>query len=78
MVDNLESRIVGIAEAVLSCQINRESTMDNTPEWDSLKKIDLLLTVEEELGITFEPASIGSLTSISSLVAAATKQALNK
>jgi acyl carrier protein len=70
MNNDTESRIIDIAKAVLSCPVNQESDMTNTPEWDSLKKIDLLLTIEEEFAITFDQSTIGSLSSISSLISA--------
>jgi len=38
-------------------------SMKNNPEWTSLKHIEIILTMEEEFGITFDPQDIPKLTS---------------
>lgn len=40
------------------------------PEWDSLKHIEIMFTLEEELGTEFSEAELETLDSVTSIVAA--------
>lgn len=43
----------------------------NCPEWDSLKHIEIMFTLEEELGTEFSEAELVALDSVASIVEAA-------
>lgn len=46
---------------------NHDFSMKNNPEWTSLKHIEIILSIEEEFGIAFEPQDIPKLTSLKAL-----------
>lgn len=44
-------------------------SMESEPLWDSMKHIEVIMTLEEELGISFPPEQIPLLTSASEIIA---------
>ena len=42
--------------------------MESEPKWDSMKHIEVIMVLEEELGISFRPESIPTLTSMAKIV----------
>lgn len=69
----LEGAILRILETVLKQPLphGADTTMENTPGWDSLKHIELMFAVEEELDIQFSEAELSELRSVRQVVAAA-------
>ena len=45
-------------------RINLESSMDDIPEWDSFKHIELIIGLEQEFGINLEYTDTTEMTSI--------------
>ncbi len=43
--------------------INAESSMDNMPNWDSLRHMNLVLALEEEFRVTISDEDAGNITS---------------
>jgi acyl carrier protein len=43
--------------------INTDSSMDNTPNWDSLRHMNLVLALEEEFRVTIPDDDAGNMTS---------------
>jgi acyl carrier protein len=65
----LFARLVTIAQRVFDISIfDRESSMINTPSWDSLRHVHLLSALEREFGIEVGPDDAFRLTSASRLV----------
>ena len=54
--------MAGIFEVPLN-EITLESSQDNIDSWDSLKHLDLVVALEEELDILFPSEEIGNLIS---------------
>ena len=60
--------------AVFSALFNREISpdsdfsMDTEQEWDSMKHIEIIMTLEEELGVSFDAADIPRLTSLKKII----------
>ena len=50
--------------------LGRDTSTENTAEWDSLKHIEIMFAVEEELGIQFSEEELGNLHSAAAIVAA--------
>ncbi len=44
-------------------------SMESEPLWDSMKHIEVIMTLEEELGISFPPEQIPLLTSAPEIIA---------
>jgi len=65
-------RIRGIAADVLGVpldQVHPDSTPDTIESWDSLKHLDMVLALEQEMGIQFTPEEIEQLLSIELMAA---------
>ena len=45
-------------------EINLDSSMDDIPEWDSFKHIELIISIEEEFKIKLEYTDTTEMTSI--------------
>lgn len=66
--DEINSRLEKLAKETLqSKKVNLESTMDEIPEWDSLKHIQLIIAIEEEFDITIDFSDTLDMTSISAI-----------
>ena len=48
---------------VLKVEVSLDSNMENTPVWDSLKKIDVIFAVEDKFGIKFDKEVLEKLNS---------------
>jgi acyl carrier protein len=49
--------------------ISDETSPDNTPEWDSLQSISLVLALEEEFGIRLSMANITEMRNVGQIKA---------
>ena len=48
--------------------IDESTTQDNTETWDSLSQINLLVALEQEFNIAFEPAEVELLLSFQDIL----------
>jgi acyl carrier protein len=48
--------------------IDESTSQDNTTTWDSLSQINLLVALEQEFGITFDPAEAESMFSFTDIL----------
>lgn len=65
-MDKIEFKIQELMGAVFelpASEISIESSQDNLDNWDSLKHLDLVTTIEEEFEIEFPIEEIGNLVS---------------
>jgi len=64
-LDQINKQLEKIAKEVFqSKKITLESTMDQIPEWDSLKHIQLIIAIEEEFNITIDFSDTLDMTSM--------------
>lgn len=64
-------RVRAIAADVLQLpqeRITLRSSVDNIETWDSLQHLNLILALEQEFGLQFEPEEMESMNSIEQLV----------
>ena len=57
MPKNVEQTVRDVMSIILNlnaAEINDNTSMDNTPDWDSANHINLVLALEEEFSISFE------------------------
>ena len=67
----LEKKLYKILSQVLNVpieQINSESSPDTISEWDSLKHMNLVLTIEQEFGIQFTEEQIIEMLNVALIV----------
>jgi len=46
-----------------AASINEDSSMDNVPNWDSLRHMNLILALEEEFKVSIPDEDAGNITS---------------
>ena len=67
----MEKRLYKILSQVLNIpieQINNESSPDTITEWDSLKHMNLVLTIEQEFDIQFTEEQIIEMLNVALIV----------
>ena len=64
----IESVVVKVMVAVLKCEVNLESSRQSVPIWDSLKHIEVIFALEDELGIQFSEEELSAMGSVSQIV----------
>ena len=65
-MENKLKQTVEILSILLGVEIreNSDISMQNSENWDSMKHIEIITTIEDELGVSFEIEDIPNLTSV--------------
>ncbi|MPM77703.1 hypothetical protein SDC9_124711 [bioreactor metagenome] len=63
----LKERILEVAKDVLGKFVDETTDMNNTPDWDSLKTLQIIMALDEK-GITIPLEKIAKIKSISDLI----------
>ena len=64
-MENLEERIKNVMADVFGIDattINEDSSQDNIEQWDSIKTLDLIVSLEEEFGVSIPIEEVGNMT----------------
>lgn len=66
----IEKTVLAVLTTVLKSpfEVGGEVTRQNTPSWDSLKHIELMFALEEELGVEFTEQELVQLDSVSKII----------
>lgn len=64
----IENSVVTVVRTVLKCEATPETSRDNTPQWDSLKHIEIIFALEDELGIQFSEQEMAAMDSVKKIV----------
>ena len=60
----MEDKVLDIMKEVFGLEdIDTTCSQKNCDKWDSLAHLNLIVELESEFGITFEPEEIGEMTS---------------
>lgn len=72
----IENNVAKILSVLLDQEINPNDdiSMENQELWDSMKHIEIITTLEEELGISFNIEDIPKLTSMQKIIDAINKR----
>lgn len=64
-----ESAVAEILAILLNIPVTRDADirMSECPQWDSLKHIEIIMTVEQRLGVSFAPEDIPLLVTQKSI-----------
>lgn len=64
----ISDKVVAIISVITQRDdISEASSRENTPEWDSLKHIDVIFAVEDEFDIAFDDETLSKLNSVASI-----------
>ena len=66
--EQTEARVIQTVSRALKAQVNEGSTRDNTPAWDSLRHIEVVFSIEDELGLEFSESEQVELMSVRRIV----------
>ena len=64
----LEEEILSIIKEILEKEVNLEDKIEDIPEWDSLKHLQIILEIEERTGKTIPMDKIGQIVRVEDLV----------
>ncbi|OGB11628.1 MAG: hypothetical protein A3E79_07990 [Burkholderiales bacterium RIFCSPHIGHO2_12_FULL_61_11] len=71
MSKNVEQTIRELMSIILNidaARIDESTSMDNTPGWDSVNQINIILALEEEFSISFEVSEFEMMVSFFDIV----------
>lgn len=68
--DNVRNTVASTLQAMLGIPVGEDDNVSReaTPLWDSLKSIEIVLTLEAECGVEFSPEDIAEANSQQKLV----------
>lgn len=64
----IEIVVLSILASILKCDVSEDSSRENHPQWDSLKHIEIIFAIEDELNIQFSEDSLPNLNSVQRIV----------
>ena len=67
----IEITVLRVMTALLRCPINRESRREEYHQWDSLKHLEVIFAIEDELGVQFPKDVLANLDSVERIVKSA-------
>ncbi|MEL7590885.1 MAG: acyl carrier protein [Anaerolineaceae bacterium] len=73
IIDRLQTLFITVFDND-SIQITPQLTADDVDEWDSLSHINLMIAIELEFGIEFNPSEIQSFANVGELVTSIEKK----
>jgi len=77
MSDQILERVRGIASDVLQVapeSLSAESSPQTVESWDSVQHLNLVLALEEQFGVQFEPDEMDAMKSIGAIAGLLTKK----
>lgn len=67
----IESVVLTVLTTVLKCEVDNQCSRETYPQWDSLKQIEVIFAIEDELNIQFSEETMSELNSVAQIVDAA-------
>jgi acyl carrier protein len=61
--ENTLKQVIATMLNMDAASINEDSSMDNVPNWDSLRHMNLILALEEEFKVSIPDEDAGNITS---------------
>ncbi len=71
----IEERVLDVLSAALKCPVGARSRRADLPAWDSLKHIELVFAIEDELELQFSEDELGQLDSVAAIIDIAVRKA---
>lgn len=69
----IESVVVSVIRRVLKCKIDNKCSREDCNQWDSLKHIEIIFSIEDELNIQFPEEMLSELNDVPLIVDAASE-----
>jgi acyl carrier protein len=67
---HIETTVLTAIAAVLKRELpeGAQTSRENTPEWDSLRHVEIMFAVEDELSVEFSEEELAELNSVARIV----------
>ena len=72
----MEDKVLEIVSDILQVEISSislDTSMENTPSWDSLKQMQIVIAIEEEFEVEISDEDLMEASSVHQLVSSITK-----
>jgi acyl carrier protein len=73
MNETLYATVAGVL-GLSPADVNDETSAENTPEWDSLKHVNIVMAVEQAFGLKFDMNEIMEINSVGRIAEALQKK----
>ena len=70
----IEAIVLAVLASVLQCEVDIDCSRHNTPRWDSLKHVEIVFTLEDELNVEFTEEQMATLDSAQKIIEMALTQ----
>jgi len=60
----MKERILKVVSQVLKTEVDENTSQKNCTQWDSLHHLNLIIELEMEFDVSFEPEEIASMKSV--------------
>jgi acyl carrier protein len=67
----IENVVITVLSTVLKCEVDELGSRETLPQWDSLKQIEVIFAIEDELNLQFPEEALPDLNSVAQIVDAA-------
>jgi acyl carrier protein len=64
----IKAVVLSVLSTVLKCEVDDKGSRTNLAQWDSLKHIELIFAIEDELNLQFPEEILPDLDSVESIV----------
>ena len=71
--NEIEAVTLRVLGSVLKCEVDNKCSRENFNQWDSLKHIEIIFAIEDELNIQFPEAMLSELNDARLIVDAASE-----
>jgi acyl carrier protein len=67
----IQTVVLTVLSTALKCEVDETASRETVPHWDSLKQIEVIFAIEDELNIQFPEEIMPELNSVVQIVNAA-------
>jgi acyl carrier protein len=67
----IKAVVLSVLSTVFKCEVDEQSSRSNLPQWDSLKHIEVIFAIEDELNLQFSEEMLIDLNNVEHILDAA-------
>ena len=68
MTDNLKETVIDVLSTIFEKQADENTSHENEELWDSIAQINIIVTLEEEMGIKIPQEKIPEMNSVKNII----------
>lgn len=66
--DQIRTTALDVLRTVLKCEVDATTSRKNQPRWDSLKHLEVVFALEDELSLRYDADELPALDSVEAIV----------